>query len=95
MYEVTEIQDYRQKWLEAERDLALNWIEPLSIPLYEPLDHIDKNIEPIDEPPSTSRKLEDYQPGATREEVLHFMEKVVTSPKPSRKREQSLAPISK
>jgi hypothetical protein len=64
MYEVTEIQEYRKKWLEAERDLAINWVEPLSIPLsYEPVDHVDKNIEPISEPHSNSRKLEDYQPG--------------------------------
>ena len=39
MYEITEIQEYRQKWLEAERDLALNWVEPLSIPIIcEPID---------------------------------------------------------
>jgi len=28
MYEVQEIQAYKQKWLEAERDLAINWAEP-------------------------------------------------------------------
>ena len=32
------------------------------------------------------RKLEDCEPGATRKEVLQFIEKVATSPKPSRKR---------
>ena len=28
MYEITEseIQDYREKWFEAERNLALNWV---------------------------------------------------------------------
>jgi len=45
MYEVLEIQDYRQQWLEAERDLAINWAEPLSDPLnYEPIDNVDKDI---------------------------------------------------
>jgi hypothetical protein len=48
MYEVPEIQDYKQKWLEAERDLAIIWVEPLSIPLNcEPIDNADKDIEPI------------------------------------------------
>ncbi|MDP2919822.1 MAG: hypothetical protein Q8O43_06370 [Dehalococcoidia bacterium] len=63
MYEIPEIQDYRQKWLEAERDLALNWVEP------PPLDNIDKDIEPINEPFPASRKLEDYQPGATKSQM--------------------------
>ena len=31
-------------------------------------------------------KLEDCEPGASREEVLQFIEKVATSPKPCRKR---------
>jgi len=45
MYEVAEIQDYRQKWLEAERDLAINWIEFQSdSPNYEPIDNVDKDI---------------------------------------------------
>ncbi len=36
---------------------------------------------------STARKnLEDYEPGASREEVLKLIEKVASSPKPSRKR---------
>ena len=51
MYEVIETQDYREKWIEAERDLAISWIEPLSIPLnYEPVDQVDENIEPIGMP---------------------------------------------
>ena len=51
MYEVTEIEDYRKKWLEAEREVAITWIEPLCIPVnYEPVDQVDKNIEPIDVP---------------------------------------------
>lgn len=51
MYEVTEIEDYREKWLEAERDIAINWGEYLFVPVnYEPVDHVDKNIEPIDMP---------------------------------------------
>lgn len=82
MYEVAEIQEYRQKWLEAERELALNWIEPLSIHLdYEPIDHVDKNLEPINEPPSTSRKLEDYQPGVTKIQVFSALKKVARTPK--------------
>ena len=45
MYEVFEIQDYRQKWLEAERDLAINWIELQSNPVNcEPIDNVDKDI---------------------------------------------------
>lgn len=32
------------------------------------------------------RKLEDCEPGATRDEVLQFIEKIATSPKPCRKR---------
>ncbi len=40
------------------------------------------------------RKLEDCEPGATRDEVLQFIEKVATSPKPSRKSVQSPAPTS-
>jgi len=51
MYEVTEIEDYGEKWLEAERDLAIIWREYLSIPVNdEPVDQVDKNIEPIDTP---------------------------------------------
>lgn len=50
MYEVADIEDYREKWLEAERELAINWIEDLSIPLsYEPINDVDKNLEPINE----------------------------------------------
>ncbi len=41
------------------------------------------------------RKLEDCEPGATREEVLQFIEKVATSPKPCRKRAESPAQASK
>jgi len=55
MDEVIEIQDYREKWLEAERDIAIGWIKPLSIPLnyepdYEPVEEVDENIEPIGMP---------------------------------------------
>jgi len=32
------------------------------------------------------RELEDCEPGATRDEVLQFIEKIATSPKPCRKR---------
>ncbi len=34
-----------------------------------------------------SRKLEDYEPGATRSDVLKVLKKVATSPKPSPKRD--------
>lgn len=45
MYEVTEIQDYIQKWLEAERDLAINGRGLQSYPYnYEPIDNVDKDI---------------------------------------------------
>lgn len=66
MYEVAEIQDYEQKWLEAERDLAINWVklQPDS-PNYEPIDNGDKDTERANKSLSTSRNLEDYQPGAT------------------------------
>ena len=38
MYEISDIQEYRQKWLEAERDLLLNWAEPCPLlPSYEPI----------------------------------------------------------
>ncbi len=55
MYEIEEIQDYKLKWLEAERDLAINWAEPPSNPLnYEPIEDVDKDTEPINKSPSTS-----------------------------------------
>ena len=41
------------------------------------------------------RNLEDCKPGATRKEVLQFIEKAATSPKPCRKRVESPAPASK
>ncbi len=41
------------------------------------------------------RNLEDCEPGATRDEVLQFIEKVATSPKPSHKHDKSPAPTSK
>ena len=47
MYEVSEEiqQDYIQKWLEAERDLALMGIGLQSDPPnYEPIDNVDKDI---------------------------------------------------
>lgn len=40
------------------------------------------------------RNLEDCEPGASREEVLAFIEKVATSPKPCQKRVESPAPSS-
>lgn len=39
----------------------------------------------IKEPVKSQRKLEDYQPGASRSEIFHALKKVVTSPKPSQK----------
>ena len=38
MYEVTDIQEYRNKWLEAERELMLIWFIPdVSLVDYEPV----------------------------------------------------------
>jgi len=46
MYEVQDIQDYKQKWLEAERDLAVNWVEPPSLPLnHGPIGNVDKDTK--------------------------------------------------
>lgn len=51
MYEVTEIEDYREKWLEAERELAISWREHLIIAVnYEPVDQADKKVEPVETP---------------------------------------------
>jgi len=51
MYEVIEIEDYREKWLEAERELAISWREHLLIAVdYEPVDQADKNVEPVESP---------------------------------------------
>lgn len=45
MYEVADIQDYRQKWLKAECELAINWVEFQSAsPNYEPIGNVDKDI---------------------------------------------------
>jgi hypothetical protein len=45
MCEISEIQDYLQKWLEAERDLVINGGGLQSYPYnYEPIDNIDKDI---------------------------------------------------
>ena len=51
MYEIpeSEIQDYKQKWLEAERELALMGIGIQSTPNYEPVDNIGKDSEHIRE----------------------------------------------
>jgi len=46
-------------------------------------------------PAIKQRKLEDCEPAATIEEVLQFIEKVATSPKPCVKRAQSPDPVSK
>jgi len=45
--------------------------------------------------PIKKRNLEDCEPGATREDVLQFIEGVATSTKPSRKCVQPPAPTSK
>jgi len=52
-------------------------------------------ITPIGKRDIKGRKLEDCEPGATREEVLKFIEKVATSPKPSRKNVKPPVPVSK
>ena len=87
MYEVPEIQDYKQKWLEAERDLALNWAELPIVSLNdEPIDNVDRTTERVNKSRLPSRNLEDYKPGASRAEVFQALKKVATSPRPSRKR---------
>ena len=45
----------------------------------------DIPIGTISKSPIAKRKLEDCDPGATRQEVLLFIEKVAKSPKPPRK----------
>ena len=48
MSEGPDIQDYIQKWLEAERDLAINGAGLQSYPYdYEPTDAVEKDV-PID-----------------------------------------------
>lgn len=82
MYEILEsdAQDYKQKWLEAERDLAL-----MSIPIIcEPFNHIDEDIEPAEESHPNSKGIEDYEPGVTQAQVLKALKKVAKA-KPSRK----------
>ncbi len=51
MYEVDDIQDYIQKWLEAERDLAIYWVEPPFDP--ETIDNVDVGTEGINMKPSS------------------------------------------
>ena len=95
MYEVSEIQDYRQKWLEAERDLAINGVELQSDSINcEPIDIIDKDSERVKESLLTPRNLEDYQPGATQAHVLKALKKVANSRKPSRKHAEPPATAS-
>jgi hypothetical protein len=50
MYEVDEIDDYREKWLEAERDLAIHcWREDSFISVRDdPLDEMDSEIAPAE-----------------------------------------------
>ena len=55
---------------------------------------IDIPIGIVSKPPIAKRKLEDCEPGAAREEVLQFIEKVATSPRPSQKHGKSPAPTS-
>ncbi len=74
MYEISkENQDYKQKWLEVERDLALMGIVPQSgSPNYGPIVDVDKDMERVNK-----RNLEDYQPGASRALVLDALKKEV------------------
>ncbi len=76
MYEVSDIQEYRQKWLEAERDLAINWVELPVAPLDdEPTDNVDRDTEHNNKSLLTPRKLKDYQPGATQAHVVEALKK--------------------
>ena len=93
MYEVQEIQDYKQKWLEAERDLAIIWAEP---PFdHESIDNVDKDTERVNKSLlNPTRNLEDYQPGTTRVRVFEALKKVAKSRKPSQKHGELPAPTS-
>lgn len=86
MYKIPEpaIQEYRRKWLEAERDLAIKGVAPLiNSANCEPIDNGDTDTER--KPVSIPRNLEECQPGATEAEVFEALKKVANAPKPSRK----------
>ena len=93
MYEVQEIQDYKQRWLEAERDLALIWAElPLN---HETIDNLDEDTERVNKSLlDPTRNLEDYQPGTTRVRVFEALKQVAKSRKPSQKHGKLPAPTS-
>lgn len=97
MYEIDEIQDYKLKWLEAERDLAVNWAKSTSDPLSpEPIDNVDEDTERVNKSLlGSKRNLADYQPGANRALVLDALKKVAKSPKPSQKHSEQPVSTSK
>lgn len=80
MYEIPETQDYLQKWLEAERELAMNWIvlPPVDSLTWEPV-NTDRVKDDISEPVITPRNFEDCRPAATRRDVSKSIKKVAAS----------------
>lgn len=95
MYEISDIQDYKQKWLEAERALAINWVElPSDKPNDEPIDNVDNDTERVNKSFLPSRNLEDYQPGATQTRVFEALKTVAKSRKPSQKHAEPPSPTS-
>lgn len=93
MLEAPEVQDYGQKWLEAERDLAINWVElPVALLDDEAVDNADRDTERVNKSRLPSRKLEDYRPGATQAHVFDALKKAARSRKPSQKHNEPLVP---
>ncbi len=100
MYARPEIKDYRDKWLEAERELAINGaqvIEWLPSAHSEPTEHID--VPPDAPKPEKARRhnLEDCSLGVSRKDVLLALRRVaktkVDSPR-AKKRGELPAPSS-
>jgi len=80
MYEVIELDYYRQQWLEAERDLAINCVElPGASLAYEPTDIIDKDAVTIQEAIITPTRIDDCKPGATKSQVFEALYIIATA----------------
>lgn len=97
MYEIpeSEVQDYGQKWLEAERELVLNWVDIPVAPLNgEPRDNADRDSKRVSKALLLPRMLEDYQPGATQAHVLQALKRVAKSERPSQRHTRRPAPSS-
>ncbi len=59
------------------------------------IDDKNKPVERTKKSPLTSRKIEDYQPGASQAHVLKALKKVAKSPKPSQKHTEPPVSTSK